>query len=216
MFYINLFPFSVMSLGSLHLFELSLRWARQAGSGCWNHSLSPVVAMGLYRVSPTEVVPSVFWLKTKCFKNQDSRQMPHPDFCFPILLSTGFEQQSFTHQISPGASGNRATHFSAHFPHWYHPWLLVTASFFSKQPEFGQHRAFKSSINRYRLFSQVALPEAKAPHCARWPAVPSQSDTPARVGLWLRVLAGCLPVVQKCFPSLWNSPNFLSSCLQKT
>lgn len=111
MFYINLFLFSVMSLGSLHLFKLSLQWAQQAGSGCRNHSLSPVVAMGLYRVSPSEAVPSVFWLKTKCFKNQGSCQMPHPDFCFSILLPTGFEQQSFTHQISPGVSRNRATRF---------------------------------------------------------------------------------------------------------
>ena len=37
--------------------------------------------------------------------------MPRPEFYFPVVLPTVFEQRSFTCQISPEASGNGATHF---------------------------------------------------------------------------------------------------------
>lgn len=125
-------------------------------------------------------------------------------FYFHVLLPAGFEQQSFTHQISPGAPRNRATHFplasrtgiicgSYSLPLslpsaprlgsmelWTAPWIIV--GWF------------------HRLFCLKRKHHAVSLH--------GDCLSPAQAGLSLRVLPGHHPVVWKCFPSLWSTQTY--------
>lgn len=93
-------------------------------------------------------------------------------FYFHVLPPAGFEQQSFTHQISLGASRKP---FCTHFLHWYHPWPLLAASLFSRCSKVGQHELWTAPWTSVGWVYRLLCLEAKAPCCAlaRGLAVPS-------------------------------------------
>lgn len=125
-------------------------------------------------------------------------------FYFHVLLPAGFEQQSFTHQISPGAPRNRATRFPLASRTGIIRGSYSLPLSLPSAPRLGSMELWTAPWISVGWFHRLFCLKQKH-H-----AVSLHRDwlSPAQAGLSLCVLPGHHPVVWKCFPSLWSTQTY--------